>query len=181
MQTMSDLAEIMRLQVSYPSPAAPRRPCARLTTNKAQICSAERGASQKPTTSNAAGVGERMPYNYTSSDGKRKATLEDAFVQSREASGAGQIEHNTGMAGSQPWAMGWQMSERHLMWNDDLAARLLKARQNPISARKAILSRQHQPHFLQVATIKLGTYLCWSSRSMRLQKPKKPLLEEHCT
>ena len=71
-----------------------------------------------------------MPYKYLSSDGRKKATLEDALVQSRDASGGAQIERNTGMGGSQPWTVGWQMSERHLMWNDDLAARLLKVVQD---------------------------------------------------
>lgn len=72
------------------------------------------------------GVRERMPYSYNSSDGRRKATLEDAFVESRATSGAAQIEHNTGMANAQPWNLGWQVSERNLMWNDGLAAKLLK-------------------------------------------------------
>lgn len=55
-------------------------------------------------------------YNSGSSVGQRKATIEHVY---REKSSG-----RTGPPG--PWRMGWQMSERNLVWNDDLKARLLK-------------------------------------------------------
>jgi hypothetical protein len=51
-----------------------------------------------------------------SSAGQRKATIEHVY---RENSSG-----RTGPPG--PWQMGWQMSERNLVWNDDLKVRLLK-------------------------------------------------------
>lgn len=35
-------------------------------------------------------------------------------------------ESDRGMAGRAPWTMGWQQSERDLVWGDDLRLRLLK-------------------------------------------------------
>ncbi len=55
-------------------------------------------------------------YNSGSSAGQRKITIEHVYWE--KSSG------RTGPPG--PWQMGWQMSERNLVWNDDLKVRLLK-------------------------------------------------------
>ena len=54
---------------------------------------------------------------YLSSDGRVKATLADAYIE--------QTGHMP-TARRQPWNMGWQVSERDLQWNDEIAAQLVK-------------------------------------------------------
>lgn len=71
-------------------------------------------------------VTQSMPYNYVSSDGKRKATLADAFVARKDA-GLTSAGSDFAERMQQPWTkMGWQVSERNLVWNDDIASKLVK-------------------------------------------------------
>lgn len=59
--------------------------------------------------------GSRHPFPYISSDGRRKAVVEDAPAGSLTTSGA-----------SAPWELGFQLSERtDFLFNDGLKARLL--------------------------------------------------------
>ena len=63
-----------------------------------------------------------MPFNYPSSDGRRKASLEDAVSRNP----AHMRQMGSSVLKDQPWTVGWQVSERNLSWNNDLAARLVK-------------------------------------------------------
>lgn len=61
---------------------------------------------------------------YMSSDGRRKASLEDAAqsIQYDQDSSDSEDEDR------EPWQFGWQVAERNLVWNDKLAAKLIQAR-----------------------------------------------------
>ena len=61
-----------------------------------------------------------MPFSYPSSNGRRKASLEDAL--SKE----GKNKNRSVLMDQQPWRLGWQVSERNLLWNNDVAAGLVK-------------------------------------------------------
>lgn len=117
------------MQVSHASASAGTRPAylpRGIRSGQPGCRSCGESQARQPARAEKDSIAERMPYNYVSSDGKKKATLEDAIMQSRSSSGSEQIQQNSSMAKNQPWNMGWQMSERNLLWNDDLAARLLK-------------------------------------------------------
>ncbi|KAK9831855.1 hypothetical protein WJX81_002077 [Elliptochloris bilobata] len=58
------------------------------------------------------------PFTYNSSDGRPKATIEQALSMSS-------AEHMQ-RGPARPWNLGWQMNERNLVWNDDLKLRLIK-------------------------------------------------------
>lgn len=62
-------------------------------------------------------VHQAMPFSYNSSDGRKKASLEDALSKGKNRSV---------LMDRQPWQVGWQMAERNLMWNDQVAAALVK-------------------------------------------------------
>lgn len=81
-------------------------------------CFALRAEPGEASSSDRLDVKDLMPFTYQSSDGRRKASLEDAV--SRD-SGQRSVLMN-----EQPWTVGWQVSERSLNWNNDLAARLVK-------------------------------------------------------
>jgi hypothetical protein len=55
----------------------------------------------------------------TPGEGRQKATIEHVFgrLGGDQADGGG---------GQQPWDFGWQMSERNLVWSDQLKLRLVK-------------------------------------------------------
>lgn len=68
-------------------------------------------------------------FTYRGSDGRLKATFEQAFKNRAGGSGASsEAGETSGRGGAQaPWALSYQMSERYsLLWNDDLKARMLK-------------------------------------------------------
>ena len=65
-------------------------------------------------------VENSMPFSYQSSDGRRKASLEDAL--SKDAKN----RNRSVLMNEQPWKVGWQVSERNLLWNNDVAAGLVK-------------------------------------------------------
>jgi hypothetical protein len=89
-----------------PTPSQPlvQRPCTR--------CSA---AAPETSTS-----GPSYPYN--GGDVRQKATIEHVFqpVVGDSASTSTSSSEQT------PWAVGWQMNERNLVWSDDLKLRLIK-------------------------------------------------------
>ena len=58
-------------------------------------------------------------YNYTSTDGKPKATMEDAWRVR---------EQTPGGTTSAPWNVGWQMNERNTIWSDDMKKRFILVR-----------------------------------------------------
>ena len=78
-------------------------------------------------------------YTYVGSDGRMKATFEQAFKNvdtsssgsssggssSNGSSGSGAVA--TSARAQAPWALGYQMSERYsMLWNDELKAHMLK-------------------------------------------------------
>ncbi len=72
-------------------------------------------------------------YPYNSGDGRQqKATLENVFgqpgvrVQDEEPATSSSSE-----ASASPWGLGWQMSERNLVWNDQLKLMLIKVSSTP--------------------------------------------------
>lgn len=75
------------------------------------------GNEPESTASRPADSGDAVTYSYHS-DGHYKATLEDVFKKSSNA---------TLVSDHAPWSMGWQTNERNIMWNDDLKLRLIKA------------------------------------------------------
>ena len=58
-------------------------------------------------------------YTYAGSDGRLKATFEQAFKNGRAAAAAAP-------AAAAPWGIAYQMAEKNLVWSDDLKARLLQ-------------------------------------------------------
>lgn len=80
------------------------------------ICAAQ----SDPVTSKRQKVEKAMPFSYNSSDGRRKASLEDALSKD------GQNKNRSVLMDQQPWRLGWQVSERNLLWNNDVAAGLVK-------------------------------------------------------
>lgn len=73
-------------------------------------------AQEEPSTS------EAYQFTYRGSDGRLKATFEQAF-KGGQASGA---VGGAGAPPAAPWALGYQMAEKNLAWNDDLKARLIE-------------------------------------------------------
>ncbi|KAF8068392.1 hypothetical protein HT031_002081 [Scenedesmus sp. PABB004] len=72
----------------------------------------------------AGGGSDQPAYPYNSGDGRnQKATLEHVFGGGGAAGGGGGGVLERVQA---PWAVGWQVNERNLMWNDDLKLRLIK-------------------------------------------------------
>lgn len=75
-------------------------------------------------------------YPFNSGDEHRqKATIEHIFGDGggggagvASTSGSSSPSAGTGRRPSAPWALGWQMSERNLVWNDELKLRLIKVR-----------------------------------------------------
>lgn len=70
-------------------------------------------------------------FTYRGSDGRVKATFEQAFKNRVGGSGSAGSSLDSGASSASqeraPWALSYQMSERYsLLWNDDLKARLLK-------------------------------------------------------
>ena len=62
------------------------------------------------------------PQEYIGSDGRRKATIEEAF-----STQSGNTSESQGTDGrTPPWGISWQTAERNLEWNDDIKHRLLK-------------------------------------------------------
>lgn len=60
------------------------------------------------------------PYN-SGDDRKQKATIEHIFRPDAAESPVSSTERIQA-----PWAVGWQVNERNIMWNDDLKLRLIK-------------------------------------------------------
>jgi hypothetical protein len=83
-------------------------------------------------------------YPYQSPEGRNKATIEHIFSPASDtessteeeddnnatsAARAAERRHQRSILSAQnsaPWGIGWQMSERNLVWNDDLKLRLIK-------------------------------------------------------
>ncbi|GBF93928.1 hypothetical protein Rsub_06177 [Raphidocelis subcapitata] len=101
----------------------------------------------------AAAAAPQYPYNAGEGERKQKATIEHIFKPSRSGDddgddsdgggggggGGGASTSGRGAAADRgagagaggrrplaPWAVGWQMSERNLVWNDDLKLRLIR-------------------------------------------------------
>lgn len=84
-----------------------------ISTNRAPRAWTVRSVSHSETSRSNDGY----EFTYEGSDGRRKATFEQAFK-----SGIPTKSADTPPA---PWEFGYQMSEKNLVWNDDLKSRLL--------------------------------------------------------
>jgi hypothetical protein len=73
-------------------------------------------SSDGPSTSGRSS--DTYEFTYQGSDGRMKATFEQAF----KGTSPGAATASTSQA---PWELGYQMSERDIIWNDDLKSRLL--------------------------------------------------------
>lgn len=96
----------------------------------APCCSAAQGANGSSSgggspPADAAGA-EAYQFTYKGSDGRLKATFEQAFKGYRR--GSDDMGSASDSEADAPWALGYQMSEAGLMWNDQLKARLIKVR-----------------------------------------------------
>lgn len=89
---------------------------------------------------------QQPAYPYQSPEGRNKATIEHIFSPASDSSTdeddrqdadavgtarAAERRHRRSLLGHSPaaqapWGIGWQMSERNLVWNDDLKLRLIK-------------------------------------------------------
>ena len=79
------------------------------------------------------------PQEYIGSDGRRKATIEEAFsTQSSEMSESHDSDGRT-----PPWGISWQTAERNLEWNDDIKHRLLKVSGIPTTQSAPTRLRMH--------------------------------------
>lgn len=91
------------------------QPCTGLwasTTSKPLPHRAQRVHSHNEASTSSSSTYE---FTYSGSDGRKKATFEQAFK-------SGAVPTDESLA---PWELGYQMSEKNLAWNDDLKARLL--------------------------------------------------------
>ena len=77
-------------------------------------------AANDATSSKRKDIEKAMPFSYNSSDGRRKASLEDALSRH------GNNKNRSVLMDQQPWKVGWQVSERNLLWNNNVAAGLVK-------------------------------------------------------
>eukprot|EP00878_Enallax_costatus_P027132 GHUV01029183.1.p1 GENE.GHUV01029183.1~~GHUV01029183.1.p1 ORF type:complete len:231 (+),score=57.23 GHUV01029183.1:271-963(+) len=69
-----------------------------------------------------AAIDKQASYPYNSGDDrKQKATIEHIF----SPDAAEPVASSTGRIQA-PWSVGWQMSERNIMWDDELKLRLIK-------------------------------------------------------
>jgi hypothetical protein len=112
--------------VPQPPPRPPRTIEGRAT---AQPQPPQQAAQPEP----AADAGApAYPYNAGEGERKQKATIEHIFKPSSSSSGGGNGSSDDGRSSGAastsqaPWAVGWQMSERNLVWNDDLKIRLIR-------------------------------------------------------
>ena len=103
---------------TQPRPAPLHRPPAAARPSRHRAVTPCAAASQPPD----AGPAPDLPpstYAYVSSDGRRKAVVEDAAGLGGRG-GAGDADV--------PWALSFQLSERtDALWNDGLKARLIQA------------------------------------------------------
>jgi hypothetical protein len=84
------------------------------------------------------GPAPSYPYNAGPGERMQKATIEHIFTAAGAAGAdAGDGASTSGSSGSgsdspgrpqAPWSVGWQMSERNMVWNDDLKMRLIRVR-----------------------------------------------------
>lgn len=162
--TRSPLSRRPRGPTAAPSSRAPplRLPavCAQQQQQSQQggASSSGSGAGSGSSSSGASSGGEAPMYAYNAGEGERrqKATLEHIFKpeapgsDSEPASGSGSSSggeepSTSGRGGSgggsaadrrpqAPWALGWQMSERNIVWNDDLKMRLIRVSVCPCPA-----------------------------------------------
>ena len=94
----------------------------------------------------ATSSGEGYEFTYHGSDGRMKATFEQAFK-----GGARSGDPSVAQPALPPWHIGYQMSERDLAWNDGLRARLL--------ARTAAAQLQMSDDALDAALARLQALL----------------------
>ncbi len=76
----------------------------------------------------AAAESTSYEFTYQGSDGRVKATFEQAF-KNRVGGSSSSSGSDSGSQERAPWALSYQMSERYsMLWNEDLKARLLKVK-----------------------------------------------------
>eukprot|EP00887_Chlorella_sp_A99_P002705 scaffold6.g2705.t1 len=71
---------------------------------------------------------QQQPYRFTypGADGRQKATLHAAFMLGGGAAGGRAGVSAGGGRPAAPWGLGWQLSEKSLIWNDALKDRLVQ-------------------------------------------------------
>ena len=68
---------------------------------------------------------QQQQYRYIGSNNRRHATMEDAWSVGPDDEN--QLDSASSFGGENvPWGLGWQSSERNLVWNDTLRLGLLK-------------------------------------------------------
>ena len=118
-----------------------RQPARRRRGNAAKApAAANSEAGQQPSSSSSSsssssaaegGGGREAPpareyqYNYRGSDGRLKATFEQAFLGPASAETAAALIRA-------PWEMGFQLAEGNLAWNAELKARMIKVSRSPL-------------------------------------------------
>ena len=65
---------------------------------------------------------------YIGSDGRRKASLEDAAKDFHYSNTDSDSSDSEGEESLPSWRYGWQIAERNLTWNNDLKSRLIQVR-----------------------------------------------------
>lgn len=145
------------------------------------LAAADQQQPAQPPSQSADPSSSNYEFTYRGSDGRVKATFEQAFKNRVGASG--DISSSSSGGSSQeraPWALSYQMSERYsLLWNDDLKARLLKVRGSgqpaaadasaAVARRAAALRQQAAAHVAALLSTKdcLPVLSTWSSHARR--------------
>jgi hypothetical protein len=119
---------------SAPRICAAQRDSSRFATTACAASNSDNTQADSPSTSQQKSSSDGLTYTYHS-DGHDKATIEDVF---------GGADASKLAPGSAPWATGWQMNERNLQWNDDLARRLLVVRAGRALRLVALPPREQQ-------------------------------------
>jgi hypothetical protein len=78
---------------------------------------ANRIHSQADPTTSSSNEDDSYQFTYIGNDGRKKATFEQAFKNG--------VPALDGTLASAPWELGYQMSEKHIMWNDNLKTRMV--------------------------------------------------------
>eukprot|EP00887_Chlorella_sp_A99_P001437 scaffold8.g1437.t1 len=99
-----------RLHCRFERRGRPLRRCA---------CTASAPDDTQPSTSGSSS--SSYEFTYQGSDGRLKATFEQAFK-----TGPSAVSGSSGGVPAAPWGLGYQMAEKNLVWSDDLKARMLQ-------------------------------------------------------
>jgi len=161
---------LFRRTTSTLAPRRRARPTAKALRARRSQSTTAAAASPSSSSSPPAPDSPSSPaYPYQSPEGRNKATIEHIFTPDSDDSDVENDNDNdndatavardvsrahrrsalggaSASASAAPWGIGWQMSERNLVWNDDLKLRLIKR----VAAQKLQISEDELERRLEL-------------------------------